>query len=104
MHHISLIIDDSSARFHRLQVLFENPLTEVNLLFYQSALQVFVQFNLFLQREYPLIPLIYEQIISFLTKLASTFLPVTSIREAREDLSDLEYANEESQLSGILVM
>ena len=67
-------IEENATRFSRLQGLFRVPITEVHLLFYQSALQTFVHFNMFLQREDSLIPVIYKQIISFLTKIASKFL------------------------------
>lgn len=95
-----IFLDDSTARFQRLQALFANPMTEINLLFYQSALQVFVHFNMFLQSEHPLIPVIHEQIVSFLTKLASKFLQVSAIKDANGDFTSLEYANEELQLPG----
>ena len=36
------VIDEHKARFGRLQTLFENPMTEVYLLFYQSSLQAFI--------------------------------------------------------------
>ena len=37
---------------------------------------------MFLQREEPLIPLLYDQMVSFLTKLAGRFMPVSTIKEA----------------------
>ena len=46
---------DASARFVRLENHFNNALFETYLLFYQSAFQVFMKFNLFLQRHDPLI-------------------------------------------------
>ena len=45
-------------------------LTESHLLFFQSVLQLFIHFNMFRQREDPLIPVLYDQMVSFLTKLA----------------------------------
>lgn len=39
------------ARFVRLQCLFENPMTEVYLLFYQAILPTFTHLNLLLPRE-----------------------------------------------------
>ena len=40
--------------------------TEVYLFFYEAVLQTFIHFNKFLQREDPLIPVISEQMDSFL--------------------------------------
>ena len=72
---------DGAARFQSLHTLFLNPMTEIHLLFYQSALQVFVHFNMFLQREDPLIPVIHDEMIKFITKLTSKFMPATAIQE-----------------------
>ena len=96
-----VLTDDRSPRFQRLHSAFEKPMTELYLLFYEAALQTFVKFNTFLQREDPLIPIIYEQMVSFLTKLASKFVPVSNIKEATEDLSRLQYKGVENQLPGI---
>ena len=41
---------ESQARFKRLVVAFEEPMTEVYLLFYESVLCTFTHVNLFLQR------------------------------------------------------
>lgn len=71
------------------------PMTEVYLLFYQSALQTFVDFNKFLQRANPLIPIICDQMNAFITKLASKLLPVAAIKAAKGDLCTLIYIYKE---------
>ena len=45
----------SQARFVRLHNMFDNPMTEVYMLFYQSVLPLFTCFNLLLQRDDPCI-------------------------------------------------
>ena len=50
--------DENKSRFRRLHALFDDPMTEVYLLFYQSSLQAFIQFNMFLQREDPITPVV----------------------------------------------
>ena len=95
-----LCIDNSAPRFKRLHALFSKPMTEVHLLFYQSVLQVFIHFNMFLQREDPLIPVIFEQINSYLTKLASKFVPVAVIKAANGDFLSLKYKEKEDQHPG----
>lgn len=75
-------------------------MTEIHLLFYQSCLQIFVHFNTFLQREDPLVPVVYEQMISFLTKLASKFVPVAAVRIAKGDFFTLNYKDKDDQVSG----
>ena len=89
--------DDSSPRFQRLRAVFSTPMTEVYLLFYQSALQTFVHFNMFLQREDPLLPVLRQQMDSFLGKLASKFLPPSTIKAANRDFSTLKYMVRENQ-------
>ncbi len=74
-------------------------MTEVYL-FYQPALQTFVHFNKFLQREDPLIPIICAQMEPFLTKLASKFLAVSTIKAAKGDFYVLKYKEREQQLPG----
>ena len=46
-------VGETANRFAHLQSVFSAPITELYLLFYQSALQVFLHFNIFLQREDP---------------------------------------------------
>ena len=99
---IIIYLDGSAPRFQRLSAAFETPTTEVYLLFYQSALQSFVHFNKLLQREDPLIPIICEQMESFLTKLASKFLPVSNIKAAKGAFHALKYMERKDQQSGIV--
>ena len=73
LDHVYFCIDNDAPRFQRLHALFLKPTTEVHLLFYQSVLQLFIHFNMFLQREDPLIPVLYDQMLSFHTKLAGKF-------------------------------
>jgi hypothetical protein len=94
------VIDEHEARFGRLQTLFENPMTEVYLLFDQSSLQAFIHFNMFLQREDPIIPVVYEQTTSFLQNLAGKFLTVAAIKEAKGDFSTLDFKDPKFQHPG----
>ena len=71
-------------------------------MFYQAALQLFVNLNKFLQREYPIIPVILNQINSFLKKLFGRFVTITAIREAQEDLGSLDFTDSEKQLPGTI--
>ena len=82
---------DANPRFLRLQKLFADPMTEVYLYFYQATLQTFAHFNQFLQREDPIISLVDQQIQSFLTKRASKFLTINTIKAAKSDLTKLKF-------------
>ena len=75
-------------------------MTEVYLLFVQSALQIFIRFNKFLQSEFPLVPVLYRQMELFVKKLLSKFLQVSTIKDAKGDFSVLGYKESENQLSG----
>ena len=74
---------------------------EVYLLFYQSALQTFIHFNLFLQREDHCIPVIDDQMSAFLCKLASKFVTVQEISNANGNFRAMDFKDQDNQLSGI---
>jgi len=57
-------------RLERLIEWFTDPMTEVYLYFYQYALQSFVNFNKYLQREDPLISKLHDEINRFLKRIA----------------------------------
>ena len=102
MYHLEYyILDENSPRFIHLQSAFTNPMTVVYLFFYEAVLQTFNSFNKFLQREDPLVLVMSDQMNAFLTKLASKFLPVSSIKAARQDFYELQYSNVSDQLPGI---
>ncbi len=66
--------EDSSQRFRRLQTLFCDEVTEVYLLFLQSILPVFINFNLTLQKEIPCAHILHELMSDFLLKLLGRFV------------------------------
>ena len=66
--------------------------------------KTFVNFNKFLQSEDPLIPVISEQIESFLTKLANKFIPVSGFRAAGQDFAGLKFSELSDQLPGIIII
>lgn len=84
--------NDSATRFKRLHTAFSNPMTEVYLLFYQSALQIFINLNLFLQREEPLIGAINSSLKRFLKLLACKFISPVTVKASTsfQQLLDVE--------------
>ena len=66
-------------------------------MFYQASLQLFVNFNKFLQREDPIIPVISDQINRFLRSLFGRVVSIAAIKSAKTDISTVQY-NRESQL------
>ena len=77
--------------FVRLQNHFNNALVEIYLLFYQSVLQVFIKFNLFLQRDDPLIAILHGSIQQSLRNLGCNFLTVAAL--ANSDPKEIEFEN-----------
>ena len=75
-------------------------MSEVYLLFYQAALQIFVHINKLLQREDPIISIMRGQLNSFLKKLFGRFVTITAIQAADMDISSLDYNNPSNQLPG----
>lgn len=92
----------SQARFTRLQSAFANPMTEVNLLFFQSVLPIFNSLNLLLQREEPCIHLVYDQCESLLNKILGRFVPTSAINVA-SSLREVDYHNCQLSDSDIFV-
>ena len=74
---------ESTARFKRLKNAFKDPMTEVYLLFFQAALQIFLQLNLFLQREEPLIGAMNQALKRFLRLLACKFIAPVTVKAAK---------------------
>ena len=90
--------EDNLPRFERLQAQFENPLLDVYLLFYQFALQVFITFNMLLQRQDPLVSQLNCHIKKFFRKLGCKFLNINTL--ANTELANADYKNAKSQKNG----
>ncbi|KAI4818765.1 hypothetical protein KUCAC02_004065 [Chaenocephalus aceratus] len=88
--------DEKQARCLRLRALFEDPLTEVHLLFYQALLPTFCQCNLLFQRQHPCIYLLHGQVRAFIRKLMSKFLKPAAFRTTSLESVDLQ--DQENQL------
>ena len=58
-------------------------MTELYLLFFQSSIATFTNFNKFLQREEPLIYSICVHVQTFMNKLASTFIKPNVIQQLK---------------------
>ncbi|XP_042604440.1 uncharacterized protein LOC122141339 [Cyprinus carpio] len=78
-------IHEKQARCVRLREVFQDPMSEIHLLFYQSTLIIFTHFNLLFQRQDPCVYLLHEQ-----------FLKPGAFRGVNVDTVDLR--DEESQL------
>ena len=89
---------EHQSRFARLLQFFDEPMSEVYLLFYQHVLPVFTRLNLLLQREHPTIFLIVTEIRSFLKKLFSKFVTVRAIKET-EDVTQVDFTSSANQLN-----
>ena len=76
---------------------FNDPMTEIYLMFYQSVLPVFTQLSLFLQREEPCVHLVKSQIMTFIQNLLEKFVKISKIKES-DNLADVDYLSEENQL------
>ena len=74
-------LESSNTRSERLTTVYSDPMTEVYLMFYQAVLQVYVKFNMFLQREDPLIPVLHNEVNSFLKKLLLKWMQYRLLRK-----------------------
>ena len=76
----------TKKRFKRLKKAFVDPLTEVYISFFTSALQLFTHYNFFLQRSDPQTHNVHPMTQSLIKKIASRFLK-------REALSNVTVKN-----------
>ena len=84
-----------------MQTLFESPIIEVCLLFYQAVLPMFTSLNIFLQRDTPCVHLLHNKLDSFVNKLFGKFLKISVIRIAKEEgnLIDVDFHSTVNQLA-----
>ncbi|MGH0154834.1 UNVERIFIED_CONTAM: hypothetical protein FKN15_046591 [Acipenser sinensis] len=94
---MTLVAVEKQARFKRLRKHFEDPMTEVHLLFYQATLPVFTEFNLLFQRQEPSVYLLHGQMRSYVKKLMSKFVTTTAIKNA--DVCEVEYKDKQNQVA-----
>lgn len=99
IYHIYVHVEGSDQRFQRLHDVYVNPISEVYLMFYQSVLPVFVNFNKLLQHEEPLIYMLAEEMESFLKKLLGKFVSIAAIKQA-SSIVRVEYKDKSRQLPG----
>lgn len=68
-------------------------------MFYQSVLQLFVNFNKLLQHEDPIIYMLADEMDTFLKKLFAKFVTVPAMKGA-SSISQANYNNKAQQLPG----
>ena len=88
---------ESQARFVRLRSAFDNPMTEVYLLFYEAVLPTFTCLNLLMQREDPCIFLVADEMRSFLRKILAKFVTIQAIK-SKNDVTAVPYECVTNQL------
>ena len=81
---------ESDNRFKRLNELFQRPMSEIYLMFFQSSIALLTNFNRFLQREDPLIYLMHTQMETFLNKLAVKFIRLEKVMQHKEKFGTLK--------------
>jgi hypothetical protein len=91
--------NETAARFQRLKKWFEDPMTEIYLLFFQSILPTLNCANKFLQREEPLIHLLQPQLFSLVKKVLAKFVKPSLLMESLNDLYSLQYGDSVNQVS-----
>lgn len=79
--------------------MYSTAMSEVYLMFYQAALQLFRNFNKLMQREDSVICVLWNQMNTFTMKLFGRFVRVSAIKAAL-DVCHVKYRREENQLPG----
>ena len=86
--------EENGPRFKRLVEHYSKPMTDIYLYFYQSVLQMFITFSLYLQRHDPQIPTLHDKIDNFMRELACKFVEIDAVYEA-DEISSLDVDNAE---------
>ena len=96
-----LSTDESQARLIQLKSLFEDPLTEVYLTFLKSILPTFTHMNQFLQRDKPLIHVLYPQLRKLLKRILDKYLKPSVLAKSVTDqkLADVNFKDLENQVN-----
>ena len=88
--------NESDARFVCLQGSYQDPLTEIYVYFYTSALPVFTHYNMFLQRSDPLAHRVYAATVHLVKKVATCFIKSDILQE--EDITTELFYNSANYL------
>ncbi len=83
----------AEARFERLHTAFQNPVTEIALLFNQATIPLFTTFNKLLQSEEPVIHIVHEKVTTLAKTLGNRIIKANVMQEtaiAEIDLADPE--------------
>ena len=96
--HIFFISRGSTKSSGKARGLFSDFITEVFLFFYQYALQSFVSFKKYLQKEEPLLSRLHDQIQQLLKRISCKFLQIGFV--GNEDMFSGEWRKQENQKSG----
>ena len=91
--------NDGAPRLQRLKKYFENPMTEVYLLFYQAVLPIFTHVNLLLQRDAPMIYAVHDSLFSLIRKVLGKFIEPEMMLVTNEELLELDFLDVEKQVS-----
>ena len=70
-------------RFKRLVESYKDPMTKLYILFFQSRIVTFTNFNEFLQREESLVCSIFDHMQTFMKKLANKFIQSNVFQELK---------------------
>ena len=98
-----LSTDESQARFIRLRSHFEDPLTEVYLMFLESVLPTFTHMNQLLQRDEPLIHVLHPQLTKLLKRVLGKYLKPSILAKAVADqkLAEVNFKALENQVNDV---
>lgn len=77
-----------------LQAAFSNPLLEVVLLFHSASIQLFTEFNKFLQRSEPTIHVLQGAMLSLARKIANRIIKAPFLKEAEIENLNLDDAGQ----------
>ena len=83
----------ADARFERLHTAFQNPVTELALLFNQANISLFTDFNKLLQSDEPVIHIVHDKVTKLARTLANRIIKASVVQNT--PITEIDMADQE---------
>ena len=83
----------AEARFERFHIAFQNPVTEIALLFNQATIPLFTTFNKLLQSEEPVIHIVHEKVTTLAKTQGNRIIKANEMQKTA--ITEIDLANPE---------
>lgn len=85
--------DFADARFQRLHVAFQNPITEIALMFNQATISLFTNFNKLLQSDEPVVHIVHDKVTALARTLGNRIIKANVMQDT--DVTEIDLTDPE---------